>query len=143
ERRYQSASALGDDIARYLSSQPILARPPSTMYQLRKLMSRNRTPFVLASALIVALVAGTAWMSVLYARAGRERAEAQHQERIARAVNDFLNNDLLASIDPSRTPDRDITMRAVLQAASQRIAKGFVGEPLVAASVRHTIGRTF
>ena len=29
ERRYASAAALSEDISRYLTSQPILARPPS------------------------------------------------------------------------------------------------------------------
>src|SRR6185295_9521217 len=61
----------------------------------------------------------------------------------AQAVNGFLNDDLLASVDPSRTPDRNITMLAVLDTASRKIEKGFAGEPVVAASVRRTLGRTF
>src|SRR5262249_38413085 len=43
-RRYASAAAMGDDVQRYLTSQPILARPPSAMYQLRKLIARHRAP---------------------------------------------------------------------------------------------------
>jgi len=82
-------------------------------------------------------------MSVLYARAGRERAEAQRQARVAQAVNTFLNDDLLAAADPSRTPDPDIKMRTVLETAAKKIDKGFAGEPVVAASVRRTLGRTF
>lgn len=41
-RRYQSASELGDDIARYLSGQPIAARRDSAMYVLRKQLKRYR-----------------------------------------------------------------------------------------------------
>ena len=41
-RRYQSAAALGEDIQRYLSDQPILARPPSAVYQFRKLAARHK-----------------------------------------------------------------------------------------------------
>lgn len=41
-RRYQSASELGDDIARYLSGQPIAARRDSSMYVLRKQLKRYR-----------------------------------------------------------------------------------------------------
>ncbi len=41
-RRYQSASDLGDDIARYLSGQAISARRDSAMYVLRKQLKRYR-----------------------------------------------------------------------------------------------------
>ena len=37
-RRYQSAAILSEDIHRYLTSQPVVARPPSAAYQLRKLV---------------------------------------------------------------------------------------------------------
>ncbi|HKQ97163.1 MAG TPA: serine/threonine-protein kinase [Candidatus Polarisedimenticolia bacterium] len=143
ERRYQSAAALADDLGRYLASQPILARPPSAAYLLRKAIERNRLASVLAAALVVLIVAGVAWMGVLYARAGRARLDAERQARIAGAVNDFLNDDLLAAVDPTRTPDRDITMRTVLETAAKKIDAGFRGEPLVAAAVRRTLGRTF
>ena len=143
DRRYPSAAALSEDLGRHLAGQPILARPPSAIYHLRKAMARNRVATGLAAALVVSLVAGIAWLGVLYARAGRERLEAQRQARIAQAVNDFLNNDLLASVDPTRTPDRDVTVRTVLETAAKKIDGGFAGEPLVAAAVRRTIGRTF
>ena len=143
DRRYQAASALGEDLGRYRVSQPILARPPSSLYHLRKAVARNKAVTALAASLVLALAAGTVWMSILYARAGRERAEAQRQARIAQAANDFLNNDLLAAADPTRTPDPDIKMRTVLETAAKKIDKGFEGEPVVAASVRRTLGRTF
>jgi serine/threonine protein kinase len=142
-RRYQSAAALSEDLARHLAGQPILARPPSAVYHLRKAVARNRVAFGLAGALAVSLVAGVVWLGVLYARAGRERQEAQRQVRIAEAVNAFLNDDLLASADPARTADPDVTVRAVLMTAAKKIEGGFAGEPLVAAAVRRTLGRTF
>jgi len=142
-RRYQSAAALSEDLARHLAGQPILARPPSAVYLLRKAVARNRVAFGLAGALAVALVAGVVWLGVLYARAGRERLEAERQMRIAQAVNAFLNDDLLASADPTRTPDPDVTVRAVLLIAAKKIEAGFAGEPLVSAAVRRTLGRTF
>ena len=142
-RRYQSASALSEDLARHLAGQPILARPPSAAYHLSKAVARNRVAFGLAAALAVSLVAGVVWLGVLYARAGRARLEAERQARIARAVNAFLNDDLLASADPTRTPDPDVTVRSVLTIAAKKIEEGFAGEPLVSAAVRRTLGRTF
>jgi tetratricopeptide (TPR) repeat protein len=142
-RRYQSAAALSEDLARHLAGQPILARPPSAAYHLRKAVARNPVAFGLAGALAVSLVVGVVWLGVLYERAGRERLEAERQVRIAQAVNAFLNDDLLASADPSRTPDPNVTVRSVLMTAAKKIERGFAGEPLVSAAVRRTLGRTF
>jgi serine/threonine protein kinase len=143
ERRYQSAAALSEDLVRHLAGQPILARPPSALYHLRKAMARNRVAFSLAGALAVSLVVGVVWLAVLYERAGREKLEAERQVAIAQAVNAFLNDDLLASADPSRTPDPKVTVRSVLLTAAKKIDAGFAGEPLVSAAVRRTLGRTF
>jgi serine/threonine protein kinase len=42
ERRYSSPAALAEDIGRYLNREPITARPPSSVYYLRKLVARHR-----------------------------------------------------------------------------------------------------
>ena len=41
-RRYTSAAELAADIRRYLTDQPIVARPPTATYQLKKFARRNR-----------------------------------------------------------------------------------------------------
>jgi tetratricopeptide (TPR) repeat protein/tRNA A-37 threonylcarbamoyl transferase component Bud32 len=143
DRRYATAAALSDDVGRYLGSQPILARPPSTIYQLKKAISRNRAPAALAGALALSIVAFGIWMGVLYARAGRARAEAERQAKIARAVNTFLNEDLLAAVDPANNTDRDIPMRKVVDLASAKIQKGVPDEPVVEAAIRRTLGQTY
>src|SRR5207253_1027567 len=38
ERRYAGASALADDVAHFLAGRPIQARPPTLIYQVRKLV---------------------------------------------------------------------------------------------------------
>jgi eukaryotic-like serine/threonine-protein kinase len=143
DRRYASAAALSDDVGRYLASQPILARPPSTIYQLRKAFARNRVPSALAAAFALSIVAFGVSMSVLYARAEREGKEARRQAGIAQAVNEFLNQDLLAAADPSRNADRDITMRSVVDTASAKVQGRFSTEPLVEAAIRRTLGQTY
>ena len=82
-------------------------------------------------------------MGVLYARAERERTEAKRQARIAQAVNEFLNQDLLAAADPSRNADRDVTMRSVVDIASAKVKGRFPNEPLVEAAIRRTLGQTY
>ena len=142
-QRYASAAALSDDVARYLASQPIQARPPSTIYQLRKAIARNRAPAALAAALALSILGFGVWMGVLYARAGRARAEAERQAKLATAVNAFLNDDLLAGADPTKSGDRDIPMRKVVDLASTRIQKRFADEPVVKASIQRTLGETY
>ncbi|MFG0317492.1 MAG: protein kinase, partial [Planctomycetota bacterium JB042] len=58
-RRYPSAAALADDLDRFLTHRPILARAPSVAYRTRRFVRRHRTLVVLAGAAVLALaVAG-------------------------------------------------------------------------------------
>jgi serine/threonine protein kinase len=143
QRRYQSAAELAADIRRYLSDQPIVARPASTIYQIRKFAKRNKAVVTSTVVLFVMLVSALAVVTSALATASRDRDTAQRQATITEAVNDFLNNDLLAAVDPRRTTDRDLTVREVLDAASERIEGKFPGEPLVEASIRLTLGETY
>lgn len=58
ERRYQSAAELAADIRRYLDNRPIVARPPSLVYQLRRFARRNRVLVGAAAAVCLALAVG-------------------------------------------------------------------------------------
>ncbi len=151
DRRYGSAAALSEDIDRYLSSQPIMARPPSARYQLKKMVQRNKPTFAALAAGLAALVvavAATSWGLVHARRAERRAAESA---AVARAVNDFLNYDLLAAVAPSddKGKGKDVPMREVLDAAAESIdaasrPEGRFGDtPLVEAAIRRTLGETY
>ncbi len=43
-RRYESASAIVNDLQRYLRDEPVEACPPSAIYQARKFIRRHRWP---------------------------------------------------------------------------------------------------
>ncbi|MBN2559992.1 MAG: serine/threonine protein kinase [Phycisphaerae bacterium] len=162
-RRYQSAAELAADIRRYLANQPISARPVTTAYQLRKFAQRNKALVGGLAAVFVVLVIGIIGTSSQTVRATRERnrardaerladqrrleAERQHTEAlrqtaIAQAVNDFLNNDLLAAVEPEEQ-GRDVTVRQVLDRASAAIGGKFDNQPLVEAAVHTTIGQAY
>ena len=57
-RRYESAAEMKSDVTRFLSEEPIEARPPSRSYRLRKFARRNRAALLTGSLVITALVAG-------------------------------------------------------------------------------------
>ncbi len=150
QRRYDSAGAFADDVARHLFDEPVAAGPPGALYHFRKFARRNRGVLVASSIVAAALVLGLAAATVgliqaTHAKADAEdaRDRAEREARIAQAVNDFLNEDLLAAVDPENTADREITMREVLDAASAKVEDRFSDEPLVEAAIRTTLGKTY
>jgi WD40 repeat protein/serine/threonine protein kinase len=82
-RRYATANDLAEDIQRYLDGEPVLARPPSNVYRLRKLIRRNRGTFAAAAGIAAALLAGTTistWLAVRAFRAEKNALALQKQE---------------------------------------------------------------
>jgi serine/threonine protein kinase len=51
-RRYQSAAAMADDVERYLTHQPVLARRRNAVYVLRKLLARHRLAAISGGGLL-------------------------------------------------------------------------------------------
>jgi tetratricopeptide (TPR) repeat protein len=148
-RRYASAAGLAADIHRYLTHQPIAARPASVSYQLQKFTRRHRALVAAVAVVFVVLVGGvvaSAWQAV---RANRERDRATTAERTARAVNDFLQTDVLAQagahVQANRDtrPDPDLKVRTALDRAASRIQGKFANQPVVEAAIRETIGNSY
>jgi serine/threonine protein kinase/tetratricopeptide (TPR) repeat protein len=87
-RRYETANGLAMDIQRYLSSEPVAARPPSRLYRFQKLVRRNKIVFAAGGAVMVALIIGlsvSTWL-FLMEKAARQRAvTAEQQAELARA----------------------------------------------------------
>lgn len=57
--RYQTASALAEDVRRFLDGSPIQAAPDSALYRTRKFVRRNRAGVAIVSAVALGLGAGT------------------------------------------------------------------------------------
>src|SRR6266576_6309587 len=78
-RRYETANGLASDIQRHLNNEPVVARPPSTLYRIEKLARRNQLAFTLAALVALALVLGivaSTWQAI---RATHFRWQAQDQ----------------------------------------------------------------
>jgi eukaryotic-like serine/threonine-protein kinase len=104
-RRYTTAAALAEDLNRYLSGRPILARPVGTVERAVKWARRRPAVAGLTAALAVLLVAAVAGLATLWqreaaARAGerteREKAEAARAgERAERERAERRSADLM------------------------------------------------
>jgi serine/threonine protein kinase len=84
ERRYASAAALSADIRRYLNHEPILARPPSAVYQLRKFARRHKALVGGVLAVMAALVLGLIGTLLFAVKAGRNAQTASDKEQEGR-----------------------------------------------------------
>ena len=149
DERYASAAALAEDLERYLTSQPILARPPSTMYQLRKLVARRKAPFAAAAVILALLIVGAVGMSGLYVRAEHNLKRAVAAEQAARKEAETANRtadflvDIFGSSDPTRTSGETVTARQILDTGAERVATELADEPLMQARMMHVIGAVY
>ena len=106
ERRYASASAFAEDLTRFERDEAVLARPPSTAYQLSKLARRHRGLVAGIVLAILGLVLGTAF-------ALRFAFDAQRSaEREAEAAAD-------ARLQARRASERESESRRAQQAEAR------------------------
>lgn len=149
DRRYASAATLRGDIERFLNNQPILARPPSTTYQMKKLIQRNKFPFAVVVGFGVLIIAFGIWMGILYrqseanlARAVEAEEETAREAETASQVSEFLEG-LFQVSDPSEARGNNITAREILDKGAKDIREGLAEQPLVQASLMATMGRVY
>jgi eukaryotic-like serine/threonine-protein kinase len=96
-RRYETANGLAADLKRHLNNEPVVARPPSRLYEFQKTVRRHKFGFAAAAGLIVVLAVGvliSTWQSVRATRAkrealsAREQAEASEKKALAAQANE-------------------------------------------------------
>jgi serine/threonine protein kinase len=164
ELRYASVDAFAADIRHYLAGEAISAVPPSPVYRIRKFVHQYRVLAISIVSITGVLLASTITASTFYFRAQRDRnraedalkreseqrTTAEKNEKTARleaskqeSVNRFLN-DMLARADFAKEKKKDLTMREVLDAASQQLNSGKeTYEAEVEDALRMTIGKTY
>lgn len=122
-RRYAAVSELASDLRRYLKSEPVLARPPSAMYQLGKFARRNRALIAGAVAVLIVLLLGVAGTTTGLIQARREAAETERQR--ARAEVEARSAKLSAESARAESAERErINYALNLNLASSQIQSG-------------------
>ena len=149
-RRYETASGLAADIQRHLTNQPIVARPPSRLYEFQKTVRRHKFGFLATGIVIMALTLSATlsiWHAIRATQAKRqavaERGRADIEAAKSREVARFLQ-DMLKGVGPSVARGRDRTMlREILDRTNERIGKELTNQPEVEADLRFIVGKLY
>jgi len=150
DERYASVEALVADVHRHLNHQPVLARPDSAAYRLRRFLRRRRAAVGAWAAVTIALLAGTGlalWQAkeaeqqrdaALQAKqqAERERSSAQRAERAATAQAE-LSGFLMMEMAPSRSNNE---LALLLDRARRMFDAQYRDDPALRGSVLVSMG---
>jgi serine/threonine protein kinase/Flp pilus assembly protein TadD len=143
KERYRSAAELADDVENYLNGRPLVAGPESKIYRARKFVKRNRILVTATAIVLISLVLGAVTSTILAIGQTRARKEAEKQMKISQAINNFLNNDLLASFDPFKAKGGEITVMEILDTATEKLKGKFSNAPSIEASICEMLGTAY
>lgn len=132
EQRYPSVEAMSLDLERYLAGKPVLARPQSVGYRLRKYCVRHR--WALATGVAVTSVLGAALALVTW-----QGQQAVQETARAQALQDFV----IGLFEGAGAAPRDdaIDMRSLLDNGIVRANRELARQPLARAEVFGIIAR--
>ena len=134
DRRYQSAAELANDVRRFMTDQPIHARPTSAWYQFQKFARRNRalvTGVAVAFLFLIVAVAGTTFGLI----------KAQKSADRSANVNAFMS-EVLTSVNPSRK-GADARLIDAIDLATERVGERFADDPQQEAEVRKLLAEMY
>jgi len=142
-RRYETASSFAGDIERFLKSEPIIARPPTTLYRFQKLVRRNKVVFAAVTAVALSIIAGLVVSTWLYFREKEARRLADNEARHSQQVALFLE-DMLKGVGPGVALGQDTTLlKGILDKTVERVTKDLKDQPAVQAEICNTLGEVY
>jgi serine/threonine protein kinase len=123
-RRYQTASELGNDIERYLHNEPVHACPPTIGYRLRTFSRKHRKGLMAASAFILLLLVATsisiglaAWALRANAQTRQALEDVKSEQNATRAA---FERETAARADTRRTMAR-VSDRVIEESLSRKV----------------------
>ena len=135
ERRYGTVAELAADIERYLENRPVVARPASGTYRLRKYVQRHRVAVAIAAAAFVVLAVFATTEAIQLRRITRERDRADR-------ITGFMKSMFDVS-DPGESRGNTITAREILDKASGNIGSGLAKDPEAQAQMMEVMGEVY
>ncbi|MHC4416448.1 MAG: protein kinase domain-containing protein [Planctomycetota bacterium] len=150
DRRYQTAAELAADVRHNLADEPIVARPPSTFYQLRKFTRRNRALVGGVIGMLALFVSGTIVSTVGFLQANTQRVAAQEETAKAIATNKFLLR-MFALANPAEESaplghpgsGRVLSLEELVDRAAGELETAFPDWPDVRADMHFRLAKTY
>jgi tetratricopeptide (TPR) repeat protein len=139
-RRYETANGLAMDILRHLNCEPVVARPPSRLYEFQKTVRRHKFGFAAAALIGLVLLAATGISTWQAVRANRAETVAKERLAESEAVTKFLT-EIFQSPDPARD-GRTITVAEVLGVAATNLETKLANQPAIRAKLQATLAWT-
>jgi serine/threonine protein kinase/tetratricopeptide (TPR) repeat protein len=121
--RYLSVGAFAQDIANYLSSMPVSARPDSGWYRSRRFIARHKVQVTAAVAAVLALGVGFGAAVWQWQRAEKHRATAVEMLANSEATLDFMQAVLRDGVRNDETLTID-ELYARSEALAEQLGKG-------------------
>jgi hypothetical protein len=128
--RYPTVQALANDVERYLSGEPIQARPDTFTYRAGKFVRRHRAAVALAGLLALVTVAGVASVVHQSQIARAERDKALTELRYAQAAEEFMQFLL------SEQAGRPVEPQELLRRARKAVVGQFADDPALRARMQ-------
>ncbi|MBK7672342.1 MAG: serine/threonine protein kinase [bacterium] len=141
-RRYESAHDLALDLERFLAAQPVVARPPSAAYQLRKFARRHRAGVGAAAGALLLVIGFGAVMAVQADRIAHERDRANIEAGVANEHARFLE-DVFRNVDPDRMRGEEVSALDLLNGSAARIESELDDQPELQARLLYSVGRVY
>ena len=123
-QRYQTVDALMQDVVRSRRNQPVLARPGTPLYVMRRFARRHRVPIAGFAILFCLSLLGLSGVGWEYLRAERQAARGD-------AIRTFLVS-LFAGTDthfPAGTPRQSVTAAELISLGLPRIDHEYADDP--------------
>jgi len=137
-RRYGTPLELAADLHRYLENSPVLARPASTGYRLKKYVQRHRVGVSAAALIALLLIGFVVAMAVQLRRITQERDRTARERDRANRVTSYMVS-MFRQSDPSRAKG-STTAREMLDQASQDIDKSLAEDPELQTNLMDVMG---
>src|SRR5262249_51738616 len=138
ERRYQSVEQFSEDIRRYLTGLPVVARKDTFGYRAGKFVRRHKAGVIVVSLLVILAVA----MAVQAVHVARERDRANQEAATAQAVTQSLVA-IFEVADPGKARGNVITARELLDRGAEKVVRDLKHQPVVQAKLLDTIGQLY